>query len=216
MKKVFLLLIAGLLSSACIVKETKHTLYLLPDGEISWTVLETEVHAYSSVVEEQTAEETAFMNAVYDGEHGVAKALAILDPELLDCRVLREDRPFTVWTEARFSSIDTLMQNILDRAALPGCVELWTEGEQTHFELVCYPDKSMDATEDDEKLLSELIDEPDNYRLVLTEGRFIEAEGFSLQENGRVAVLLEPDEKDVVANEGAVVFKLSWITSGTR
>ena len=119
-------------------------------------------------------------------------------------------RPFAVWSEARYGSAADLAQRMLDRLQVPGRAVCWRSGDETHFELVCYPEQAPDGDIEAAKVLYPLLEGLDAYRLVLTRGRFTSAEGFRIEDDGRVASLIEPDEQAVKAAGGAVVLRLTW------
>jgi hypothetical protein len=198
------------LMSGCLVKDTTHTLYLEPDGRVDWTVLETDVHANGDDAAAVAAEEAGFLADVQAGEGGVYRALQSLEPLRADCRILRDERPFTVWNEARFDSLASVSQMILDRFHVPGQATLRTEGREICFELVCYPDAAADDAGEDAKPLEALVEDLDHYRVILTAGQFTEATGFRIEEGGRTAVPVAPDEAAVKAAGGAVRFTLRW------
>ena len=204
--------LAGMLvlMPACLVKDTRHTLYLDPDGRLEWTALETDVHSDGSDPVAAAAEEEGYLDGVRSGESGIYRAFRSLDARQADCRILRDRRPYAVWTEARFESLDAVSQSILDRFHVPGQATLRTENGETCFELVCYPDRAADDAGEDAKMLEALVEGFDRYRIVLTRGRFTGATGFRLEDNGRAAVPVEPDKDAVLADGGAVRFALRW------
>jgi hypothetical protein len=204
--------LAGLLAAtaACLVKDTRHTLYLDPDGRLEWTALETDVHAEGGEPAALAAEEEGYLADVQSGESGVYRAFRSLGALQADCRILRDRRPYAVWTEARFASLDAVGQTVLDRFGVPGQATLRTEKGETCFELVCYPDRAVDNAGEDAKTLEALVEGFDRYRIVLTRGRFTAATGFRLEDNGRSAIPVEPDKDAVLADGGAVRFALRW------
>ncbi len=198
-----------LLMPACLVKDTRHTLYLDPDGQLEWTALETDVHSDSSDPAVLAAEEEIYLTEVRSGESGIYQAFRSLGATQADCRVLRDRRPYAVWTEARFGALDAVGQAFLDRFLIPGQATLRTENGETRFELVCYPEAAGDAGES-AKPLEALVEDLDHYRVVLTRGRFTGATGFRLEDNGRTAVPVAPGEEAVREAGGVARFELRW------
>jgi hypothetical protein len=203
--------LAGMLvlMPACLVKDTRHTLYLDPDGRLEWTALETDVRAEGGEPAALAAEEENYLAEVRSGESGIYQAFRSLGAVRADCRILRDRRPFAVWTEARFDSLDVVIQSVLDRFRVPGQATLRTENGETCFELVCQPEAAGEAGED-AKPLEALVDDLDHYRIVLTRGRFTGATGFRLEDNGRVAVPVAPGEAAVRESGGKARFELRW------
>ena len=114
MKTLKLLVGAGLalVLAACVLKTTRHTVYLEPDGSVVWTVLEEDVHSDARTAVDRRKEECDWLAAVHAGEHGVARGLALLGGDPVS-RVLRSERPFVVWTEARFDSFEELATRLV-------------------------------------------------------------------------------------------------------
>ncbi len=209
MKRLFALALILPLSAACLVRETRHVLYLDPEGGVTWTVMETGVRSNAQTPAERDGEEMEYLGQVRAGGHDIIRALAALGPRWVDHRTLRDERPFVVWSQARFDSVADLSQRILDRLRVPGQATCWRSGADIHFELVCYPELSPDS-DDDATVLYPLVDDIDAYHLVLTRGRFTHADGFRIDDDGRVATLVESDEQTVKAAGGALVLRLTW------
>ena len=58
---------------------------------------------------------------------------------------------------------------------------------------------------------AELVSDPECYRLVAASARFIEAEGFAIEEDGRVVTLDLPDDEELEARAGELALSLSWV-----
>ncbi|MBN2433515.1 MAG: hypothetical protein JXQ27_18750 [Acidobacteria bacterium] len=206
-----LILLLGIVSLAagCMVKDTRHTLYLEPDGAVTWTILETDVH-WAGAAEEQSAAEEAYVVDFYCAEHMAWQALDLLEPQDLESRLLRDRPPFAGWFSARYGAVDVLLRRLLELARVPGDVHRWADAAGSHLAVELWPDQAGDVDEDTEQRLLALVDDLEDYRLVLTAGRFTAAEGFRLEENGRVARPMEPDEAQVAAAGGLVRLQLTW------
>jgi len=70
--------------------------------------------------------------------------------------------------------------------------------------------RALPDSDDDATVLYPLVDDIDAYHLVLTRGRFTHADGFRIDDDGRVATLVESDEQTVKAAGGALVLRLTW------
>ncbi len=61
-----------------------------------------------------------------------------------------------------------------------------------------------------------LVDDAEDYRLVLTDGEFTDARGLGVEERGTVAILLEQSDEEIEAIEEVdeygrtVVYSLTW------
>jgi len=210
MKRMFVLALLLPLSAACMVRETRHVLYLDPDGGVTWTVMETGVRSDAQTPADRDGEEMEYLDQVKAGDHDIIRALTALSPRQLGSRTLRDERPFAVWSEARYDSVADLSQRILDQLRVPGQATCWRSGAETHFELVCFPGLAPEEDDDGVKILLPLAESLDAYHMVLTHGRFTHTEGFRVDGDGRVAIPVEPDVKAVKADGGAVVLRLTW------
>ncbi len=206
MKQFLIIVVVALLASACIVGESTHQIYIDPEGGVTWVVHEREVRSISELPE-QGAEEEGFLADALLGVHPVALAFDLLGPDRLDYRLLRTERPFELRTEARFRSVEDLAVNLLDRLDLNGTVSLWTEDGVTCLEVVIEPCGDDDVPDDD---IIALADELSSYRLVMTQGRFVDAVGFDLLEEGVVAVPVESEVDCEGSPDKPLVLSLSW------
>lgn len=200
--------IAGVLAvtlsmAGCLEKETTHTLYLSPDGAVAWTTLEHNVQSAENNVSARNAEEAQFLASAVAGTNDVANGLAALEPIRVQTRVLRRERPFTVMTEARFASAEELANRIMAAFRIPGNAYISREADSVtlhiHLDL-----RALDDGEDDKTPVEALVDELSTYRIVLTDGRFVAATGFSLNDNKTIATPIAAPEDQVKA-----VFDLS-------
>jgi hypothetical protein len=179
-----LLALAALSTTACLEGEVTHTIYLSPGGAVAWTVMESNVRSTGA----DEAEEREYLAAALAGENDVAAAFAALEPLRVQTRVLRRERPFTVLTEARFARVEDLGNAILGAFRVPGNVWLETGPEVTtlhvHLDL-----RAMDTNEDNDTPVAALLgEELAAYRIVLTDGQFVAAEGFALDRGNTRAV----------------------------
>ena len=208
MKKLLTILATCLVVAGCLIEETTHTIYIEPDGAVTWTVSQAAVRSDKFSRAERAAEEREFVEAVRAGEHGVALALDRLAPQRLESRVERDARPYSVVTVARFARIDDLARRFLDLAGANGTVELRHEGDLVHFVMTCESEGSAESG--DEDLLLELVGDADDYRLMLSRGRFVEARGFEVSQDGAVAVPQAIDEDETKRNGGLLTWSLTW------
>ncbi len=158
---------------------------------------------------ERAAEEREYVELFSLGRHGVAEGLRVLGPDSLDAVMLRDKRPYTTMTKARFPAVDALARELLYQLALSGTVEYETLGEERRLTV------RIDAEEDDGDLPGAgeaiaLCEDGESYRLFLTDGVFTEAVGFELADDGRSATLAEVDEEELEQNGGILVLRLAW------
>lgn len=200
-------LAAALSSSACLDKETTHTIYLSPEGTVAWTTLERDVQSDADDPAARGAEEAGYLAAALAGTNDIAQGLAALEPSRVQTRVLRRERPFTVLTEARFPGVEALGLKILAALRLPGDVYL-TEGAGSVTLHIHLDFRGVDEDQDDPSSpVEQLVDELSTYRIVLTEGRFVEATGFALSDGGTVA---RPVAASTGLPDDVVDLSLTW------
>lgn len=203
-------------SLACLEIQGSHTIYLAADGSVVWSVLEQEIRS-------EQAEE--FLDRVADSEHIAARALEVLYPSSLTTRVLREETPQAILTEAHFPGIDRVFQNLFTFYELPAYVELRIEEERARLEIRFWtnPDETEEEEEDRNDRRAEKEERIDAYdeillaliaecRIVLIEGEFIEARGFEIIEGGRVAKPTSIDTDEAEENNTPVELFLTWTT----
>ena len=208
MKKTTLALViaAMVLTAACIDQNNRHIFYLDADGAVTWTVVQEEIRSDAEERPDRIREEREFLQAVDRNEHDVARALGRLGALWVDTQLVRAERPYSVVTEARFESVARAWEEFLTGVGFEAQARLEAEGDRMRLTF-SYGELENDAegSEDDEVLAS-LIDDHENYRFVLTEGKFIDAEGFRLEDQDTAAVLVAVDEND----EGQAVHTLTW------
>ncbi len=229
----FTSIFALFLVTGCVRKETSHTLYLDPDGAVTWMVLEKDIRSDANNSGERDEEEEEFMAPRRSGEHDIAQALANLDADWVETRILRETRPYMVVTEARFESLDGPLQAFFDQMGAPVSAEIRTDGDCRRLVISCDLEDFDEAEQnvalrrsesdaEEDEVLMELIDDADKYRLVLTDGEFVEARGFELTDDDTVAALLEQTREEMEAieevdeNGNVVVYSLTWTVDGEQ
>jgi hypothetical protein len=192
-----------------LVSDTTHTFYIEPDGSITWIVLEKDVRSTERDRDERSSEEENYVSSARLGDHPVAQALEFLDPFSLESHVLRRERPYTVFTTARFESIEVLARNLLEGVAVPGRAEVRTKDGLYTFVLTLPREVEGEDDTDEESPLLALVEDLENYRIVLTNGRFVDAVGFELDSDGTMAVPVEIDDYGTGAD---LVYSLTWTT----
>jgi len=184
-------------------KETQQTIYLNPDGSLSWVVLERDIRGEPELEEE-------LMSAFERGEHPIARAFEALDPVALDCTMLRRESPFVVYTNADFPALDEVFHDLYEQLGVRNRAVLESAGQVTRFHWTLWHDEPTTLSWNEDLLL--LLDE-DEFRIVLTEGKFVDAEGFEIVGDGTVAIPSEiHDEDEEEQTESDEVYSLTWIT----
>jgi hypothetical protein len=191
-------------STGCLVKATTHRLYLSPRGALTWSVLERDVRSNDSNPSTRASEEQAFIDAIAGGAHPTHEALARLVPYHTSVRLVRAERPYTVLTDARFERVDAVVEKLLSELQIPGKATLRRAGEE--WTLTVEVDLSSVHEDDVDSPVAALVEELDRYRVVLTEGRFVAASGFEIEDDG-AAVRLAPDR---IPTDRPAELRLTW------
>ena len=206
------LMVACMITTGCLEKDTTETIYLNADGSATWTVLEEHVRS------DQVTEEADYMTAVYAGQHPVARALQALTPVRIDTNVLRATRPYAVYTEATFRGFDDLMDalgweiGVETRSTVEVRSTVERRGPSITWTLTVR-DRSTEqgATDSDPDIpLEPLLDALDQCRFVLAAGRFTSAVGFGISGDGRVATMRDPDSEGGESATKQLVVSLTW------
>lgn len=211
-KRIFavLPLAAALATAGCLQKETSHTLYLSPDGAVAWVAMENDVYSDEQQPAARHAEEQAYLASATAGAHDVGMGLAALAPVSQRTQVLRPTRPFAVRTEAQFIRIDTLFERMLYELRVPGDATLTRIDGTTTLSIRIDSGAAMDDQGDRESPITALAEDLAAYHIVLTDGRFFAARGFTLNEDKTRAVPAEVSEEDIAANGGVIELSLTW------
>jgi len=194
----------------CLQKETTHTLYLDPAGAVTWTVSEKDVRSDERNPAAQVNEENDYLHSVSAGMHDTGRALAALAGISPDVHLVRATRPFMVVTEARFAAIDQVIDRMLTELHLPGHAALERTNGTTRLLIHVDAAATRASGSSDDTPVAALIESPDRFRIVLTEGRFVDASGFELSRDGAVAVPIDLSDEDLARTEGLIDLSLTW------
>ena len=204
--------LAVLCSPACLQQQTGHTLYLSPDGAVTWTTIERDIRSDARDPAERAREEQEFLNQLSAGEHPMLVALRSLDPSNSRVRFVRRKRPYFVLTEARFDRADRMLQKLLDEVRIPGTANLTRTADQTTLS-IAFEVPGQESESSEESPIPPLADFDEPYRLVLTAGRFASATGFTLESDETVAALDEEWMRERCKPGNTVRLSLTWIVS---
>ena len=174
--------------SGCILEDTRHTLFIAPDGSVTWRVMRDLIRSDKDDPAERLDEEQGVLGEIDTGEEGWGETLAELGAAHTSVELLRAERPYTVLVQARFAGLELLGQRLLEEVEQPGEFEYREDGSLRELTFTLHPQPG-DEREGDERAAEEPQDE---LGLVLTQGRFIDAQGFRLSVDDVVATPLTP------------------------
>jgi hypothetical protein len=199
-----------LTTAGCLHKDTRHSLYLSADGGLVWTVIEKDVRSNERDPVKRSAEEQEYLRSALEGRHPVGLGLARLAPDAFRTTVIRPSRPFVVATEAGFDRIDRVFDRVLAETRTPGYAILSRNGKQTTLVVHVDPGAVRDEDDDDPSPVGSLLDDLDRYRIVLVDGKFVSAKGFSLADDGSAAELEAMSEEQAAAAGYVLEWTITW------
>jgi hypothetical protein len=199
----------ALSSSGCLVKKTTHRIYLSSPGSVLWSVLEEGVRSDDADPVAQAREEQEWLDALKAGTHPLAEGFRQLDADTIVTRLVRSQRPYMTLTEARFPRVDHLIDRWLVELNLRGIATLDAHDQYVTLSVsVSLPAPGQSDPEITSAVVA-LIEELENYRFMLTDGRFVAATGFDIHDRGTSATLREIPEATREAG-GTVTLQLVW------
>jgi hypothetical protein len=183
--RVFGIVALAVLSSSCLRKEIKATWYIESDRRVVWSIAERDVRSDAESALERDAKEDDFIAAVRGNDHPVARGLRQFTPAQLTSRILRDRPPFSVVTDASFSSLAVLGERVIARFGLRGSsvVQFTSDGIEWIWTLDA--DTRVDEDSLDDDLMAAF--EAQVIHLALAQGRFFESPGVTLSEDNRFA-----------------------------
>jgi hypothetical protein len=205
--------LAAIAASGCLTKETTETWYVNPSGEVTVVMLEKDVRSDANTLADRQAEESQYWLAVQQQRHPVAAGLQELGGARLRTVVLRDEVPYTVHTEARFSGLDELGRRMIASINVLGTSILVRDGTTWDWTMTIRdPSAPMSVSEPSDNVSAVMAD-IDTLRVVLVAGRFEHAEGFELSSDRRVASLRTKEESaHDQPEEPTVKLRLVWKT----
>lgn len=208
MTRVLLLSILISPVAGCLLEEVAHTLILEPDGSVLWTACQKDVRSDAKTPQERDREESEFWDLVKTGIHPVAEALREIGGAEVHTAILRDRRPFSVVTTARFESAAAMAERLIAALGVPGQAELIEEARGTTLRLRLWLETA--DTDSGSDAAAALLADGDDWRIVLAEGKFVEAAGFTLRDGDTAATFAEVDEKALEDNGGVLDLTLTW------
>jgi hypothetical protein len=209
--KIGALGLVAFLATGCLIKDTTETWYVTAAGDVTWVVLEKDVRSDAKTAADRQKEESEYWLAVQQQRHPIAAGLQEMGGAKMRTTVLRAEAPYTVQTEARFTGLDELGRRLLASVGVIGTSIVTRDGLAWEWTLVARdPSSLMSTTEPSDEVESVLAD-ADTLRVVLTAGRFVSAEGFSISSDQRVATFeLKKEPPSDQPEEPVVRLRLAW------
>lgn len=204
------LIVSTLAVSGCLRKEAVHTCYLSPDGSVRWVASESNVYSDEEDPGRRFDEEQAYIGPALIGGHTVALGLNSLRPTtVVETAVIRDERPFHVITQARFTRIDALIDGLLRELGVRGRTELVSEAGTSTL-LVTF-DFSREPEEKSGSVLR-MVEESTDLRIVLTSGRFVDSPGFVIADRvqARISDAWTDQAQTALEERRSIRMRLTW------
>ena len=190
LKYIAVLLVSGSLMG-CLTEETTYSVYLKPGGSTTVGMLQTDIRSDGKTAQARLTEETEFLMKARANAHSAAELLSELGAHSIQTTILREERPYAVYTEGRLASIEMLIREILaDESDGWALISFEIVESEARLTVSCEGQlNSEDASTGCDAFYDVFSDTP----LILTEGQFIRATGFEINDSGTHATVF-PDE----------------------
>jgi len=195
MKKAILVLAMTVALTGCLEKDVTHTLYIETDESVTWEVLERNVYSSANSPEDREREERDYFERAMAGRPEVLDALAEIGGRDLQAQVLRDRRPYGVRATAHFKDFGAALGGLFEAAAMEAKLTYQRDGDRRVLTIVPLDeDAEPEPGQQDTDSLALLVSDP--MRFVLAAGKFVEAEGFSIEGGDRVAVWSSESEDE--------------------
>jgi hypothetical protein len=196
--------------SGCLLEDTRHTLYIQPDGSVTWRVIRDLVRSDHDGLGKRADEEADFLATVDGGEEGWSEMLQGWGAQEATVELLRVERPYTVVVRAHFARIEDMVAGMLAEIEEELVFDYQEQGSLRTLRIVLPPGEEQLSPEQPDPSRADDQD-PDgsgDFRLVLTQGRFVRAVGFELSPDGVVAEPYEHEERPGEPGEFLLVWDL--------
>ena len=202
MKRAIALLGLIVSCAACLSAENRHAFYLEPDGSATWAVTEEDVRSGAE-----------FLEGARRGQTQIARALQQVGATWVETKVVRDQVPYTVVSQARFDSAARMLESFLGAIGFEAEAALKFDAERTTLWFrFREPAENGGDDESDFGPLGCLVEPVERYRFVLTEGHFVEATGFRIESGETLAVMLDLEEAEEETDRDSVFYSLTWRT----
>lgn len=202
MRKALIVLLLLTASTGCLEKDVTHTLYVERDGSVTWEVFERDVYSSADKSEDRLREEGDYLRHAAAGRPDIVQELTEIGGANAHAELLRDRRPFSLRATARFQNLEHALTGLFEAAEIDANVRLQSVGDRRILTITPLDlEPQLDDCDDDSSF--ELL-RADDLRFVLAVGEFEEAEGFTIEDEGRVAVWSDETDADIQR------FRLVW------
>lgn len=184
MRKALIVLLLLTASTGCLEKDVTHTLYVERDGSVTWEVFERDVYSSADKSEDRLREEGDYLRHAAAGRPDIVQELTEIGGTNAHAELLRDRRPFSLRATARFQDLEHALTGLFEATEIDADVRLQSVGDRRILTITPLdPGPQLDDEDSSFELLR-----ADDLRFVMAVGQFEEAEGFTIEDEGRVAV----------------------------
>ena len=194
MKKALIVLLMLMAWTGCLEKDVTHTLYVELDDSVTWEVFERDVYSSAGNLEDRLREEENYLRDALAGSPSILQDLAEVGGTDAYAELLRDRRPFSLRATARFQDLEHALTGLFETAEIDAEVRLKVAGDRRILTITPL-DLEPRRDSDEEDSMSELF-RAEGFRFVMSSGEFEQAEGFTIQDEGRVAVWSDATDAD--------------------
>jgi hypothetical protein len=199
-----------MLTAACLQRDVTETWYVDDSGAVTWVIHEQNVRSDSQSPLDRQSEEGEYWLAVQQDRHDMREGLRELGGDRLRTVVLRGEAPFSVQTDARFTGLDALGQRLIAAIGTTGTSLVKHTGQDWEWTLLVRDPSALGAAFEPSTGVGTVLDSLDRLKVVLVAGRFVDAEGFELSRDRRVATFNHQDPAATTTDQPAITLRLSW------
>lgn len=174
------------LASACIQEDNTVTWFLDPNGEVTWSILERNIRSDFKNRDERMTEEAQFIVAARVHQHPAMTGLQRLVATNIKDTILQDKPPYSVMTEGHFRSLEEVGRRLFVAYGIKG-TSVVTHDREKYVWTLTIEATPADISEQDTAELTALLGT--KLHVALREGEFVEADGFSINDDRRFAEL---------------------------
>jgi hypothetical protein len=180
--------VAALALAGCMIGVTTHTLYLEPDGSLTWIVEEREMRSSEDERPDRQREEKKWLGERAGETHDLAEALWQIGAARVETTIVRNRRPFHVLTRATFADAGDAIERLFAATGLIGDVEVARNphGGAVALTIDVEASEQMEQFEqdqrDDERPIDSLLAGED-FLVMVADGSFVDAVGFTVEDD---------------------------------
>lgn len=198
-------------SAGCLLKDRTDTWYLEPAGTVTWSIVEKDVRSDAAAAADRQNEELTYISGVRSQTHAIARAFGQLGPTAIRTRILRGSVPYSVVTDATFAGLDSLGLRLIARTRLTGSSVIQRSADGIEWTFSVKDPHAQDAADVDDEDINDLVGNLSNLQIVIVQGQFVSAQGFTLSKDSRVATFDQDRELGARFEDGGqVILKLKW------